>query len=481
VAERASRLVGGLFLLLGLIFGGVALYLGIDPDARRLEARGDTARAELLRKELHASRVRGSTVRPEYRVSYRFGSIDASASIDEALWRRLSPGDPLEVRYLKEDPATHRVETQEREIVLPVVFGLIGAVFAPLGFALMRGRAPLLDRAIAWISRSPALALGSIGVAFFLPFFAGGVYWLDTVRGEEALLEARGRGAEGMVLSKAIVKKRSSSGSGARTTESTHYHATYRFRADSGEEVIGTSALDADAWEQLKERAPVPVAYVAGAPWLHRVQGWEPSWWPPILFLAVGGIGMAACGWLAWWGYGRPARRGSPPRRPEVRPGPQAPTAVPTNAARGWWWGAAFGGVFFFAGCGATIGGIGELRHEWRYAAEGKAAQARIVSKRIDEAQRGGRMRTDYVALYRFEAPDGAKGEGRAVLEVAAWEAARPGDAIAIRYLPGEPAANRPAGEGGWAYGIIISIVGPLFALIGAFVAWGAWLSRHDG
>ena len=66
------------------------------------------------------------------------------------------------------------------------------------------------------------------------------------------------------------------------------------------------------------------------------------------------------------------------------------------------------------------------------------------------------------------------------MLEVAAWEAARPGDRIAVRYLPREPGSNRPAGEDGWAYGIIISIVGPLFALIGAFLAWAAWLARHD-
>ena len=488
MADRATLAVGGLFLLLGTIFGGVALYLWSAVEERQLSAEGRTARAELLRKDIIADRASGSIVRPEYRVHYRFtpgqGSpVSASARIDEALWRRLSPGDALEVRYLRGDPAVHRVESQQRDIVLPIVFGLIGVVFAPLGLCLMLGRAPVPPGFAEWVGRSPAYALGIIGVLFFLPFAGGGVFWFEAVQSEQALFEARGQQTEGTVLSKAIVKKSSgsSSGPGRSRSQSTHYQVTYRFQGDSGEEIAGTSELDADDWERLKERAPVAVTYVAGSPWLHRVQGWEPSWVAPILFLVIGGAGVLACGGVAWWGRSRPAARRKAPRptpvAPALSPAVQKGTPKP---ARGWWWGAGIGAVFFFAGCGATIDGIGELLKERRYAAEGKSAEARIVSKRIDEAQRGGRSRTEYVALYRFDTPEGAKGEGRAVLEVAAWEAARPGDRLAVRYLPGEPGSNRPAGEGGWAYGIIISIVGPLFALIGAFLVWGAWLARHD-
>lgn len=476
--------VGGLFLLLGTIFGGVALYLWSAVEERQLAAEGRTARAELLRKDIVADRTSGSQVRPVFRVHYRFERVSASAQIGEALWRRLSPGDPIEVTYLPSDPSVHRVEAQQRDIVLPLVFGLIGLVFAPLGLCLVLGRSPFPAGFAGWVGRSPAYALGVIGVLFFLPFAGGGIFWLDAVQSEQALFDARGQQAEGTVLSKAIVKKSSgsSSGPGRSRSQSTHYQVTYRFRGDAGEEVAGTSELDADDWERLKERGPVAVTYVAGRPWLHRVQGWEPGRIAPIAFLVVGGAGVLACGGLAWWGRGRPARR-TKPRQPA--PMPAAPQPIQkvesTKPNRSWWWGAGIGAVFFFAGCGATIDGIGELLKERRYAAEGKSAEARIVSKRIDEAQRGERSRTEYVALYRFDAPGGAKGEGRAVLEVAAWEAARPGDRLAVRYLPGEPGTNRPAGEGGWAYGIIISIVGPLFALIGAFLAWGSWLARQDG
>lgn len=493
MADRATLAVGGLFLLLGTIFGGVALYLWSALEERQLAAEGRTARAELVRKDIVADRASGSIVRPGYRVHYRFAPeqsspVSASAQIDEALWRRLSPGDPLEVRYLSEDPAVHRVESQRRDIVLPIVFGLIGVLFAPLGLCLVLGRSPFPPGFAGWVGRSPAHALGLIGVLFFLPFAGGGIFWLDAVQSEQALFDARGQQAEGTVLSKAIVKKSSgrSSGPGRSRSESTHYQVTYRFQGDAGEEVAGTSELDVDDWERLKERGPVAVAYVAGRPWLHRVQGWEPGWIAPILFLVVGGAGVLACGGLAWWGHARPARRTKPRKR---APLPSAPQPIPQpiqeiesrKPNRSWWWGAGIGAVFFFAGCGATIDGIGELLKERRYAAEGKSAEARIVAKRIDEAQRGGRSRTEYVALYRFDTPGGAKGEGRAVLEVAAWEAARPGDRLAVRYLPGEPGSNRPAGEGGRAYGIIISIVGPLFALIGAFLARGSWLARHDG
>ena len=482
MADRTTLAVGGLFLLLGTIFGGVALYLWSAVEERHLAAEGRAARAELLRKDIVADRASGSIVRPGYRVHYRFApeqgsAVSASAEIDEALWRRLGPADPLEVRYLSEDPAVHRVESQQRDIVLPIVFGLIGVVFAPLGLCLVLGRSPFPAGLADWVGRSPAYALGIIGVLFFLPFAGGGAFWFEAVQSEQALFDARGQQAEGTVLSKAIVKK--SSGTGRSRSQSTHYQVSYRFQGDSGEEIVGTSELDVDKWERLKERAPVAVTYVAGSPWLHRVQGWEPGWIAPILFLVVGGAGVLACGGLAWWARARPARR---PRK--TAPMPAAPQPVQKIEARkpnrGWWWGAGIGAAFFFAGGAATIDGIGELLKERRYAAEGKSAEARIVSKQIDEAQRGGRSRTDYVALYRFDAPGGAKGEGRAVLEVAAWEAARPGDRLAVRYLPGEPGSNRPAGEGGWAYGIVISIVGPLFALIGAFLAWGSWLARHD-
>ena len=67
----------------------------------------------------------------------------------------------------------------------------------------------------AWVARSPARALGTMGVLFFACFFIGGVFWLDTVRSAEQLLEVRGRPVEGLVLSKAIA---TTLGAGKRPT-----------------------------------------------------------------------------------------------------------------------------------------------------------------------------------------------------------------------------------------------------------------------
>lgn len=491
-----TLIVGGIFFLLGVIFGGVAIYVWSPGGERQLASEGRPARAEVLRKSIHADRASGSIVRPAFRIDYRFvpeqgSAVAASAAIDAGLWRRLSPGDAVELVYLASDPTLHRVESQQRDLMLPVVFGLVALIFAPLGAWLMRNglrpgevvRVGLAARFVAWVARSPAFALGIIGVLFFLPFAGGGVYWLAAVRSEQALFEARAQSVEGTVLSKAIVKKSSggsSSGPGRRHHQSTHYQVTYRFMADSGDEIVGTSELDTGDWERLKERAPIRVVYVGGSPWLHRVEGGGASWTGPIIFLVLGGLGMLASAGLAAWGRrrGKSARsmpKRTPPRRAQA-PAPQASVPGKTHAS---WLVVAIGAIFFFAGCGAFIGGVGDFMAERRFSSEGLVAEALVVDKKIEEAQRSGRTRTQYVALYRFQTSDGKPAQGRAVLEVSAWESAKPGDRLGVRYLPAEPQINRAATEGGVAGTIIIMIIGPLFALIGAALVWYSFPPRR--
>jgi hypothetical protein len=303
------------------------------------------------------------------------------------------------------------------------------------------------------------------------------VYWLAAVRSEQALFAARAQSVEGTVLSKAIVKKSSggsSSGPGRRHRESTHYQVTYRFMADSGDEIVGTSELDADDWERLRERAPIRVVYVGASPWLHRVEGGGASWTGPIIFLSLGGLGMLASAGLAAWGR---QRRGKLPRSMPKRTPPQA--SVPRKKTHASWLVVAIGAIFFFAGCGAFIGGFGDFITERRFSSEGLVAEALVVDKKIEEAQRSGRTRTQYVALYRFQTSDGKPAQGRAVLEVSTWESAKPGDRLGVRYLPAEPQINRAATEGGVAGAIIIMIIGPLFALIGAALAWYSFPPRR--
>jgi hypothetical protein len=491
--HRPTLAVGAIFFLIGAALGGVGLW-NLHPASRPIDPQAPRARGEILGKAIHADRTRGATVRPRHRVEYRFvtaagAAVHGAADVERDLWMRLEVRGPIEVQYLSSDPSVQRVEGEERDPTLGIVFALVGAVFAPLGVWLVRNGLPgapapegvpprLAARLSAWFARAPALAFGIVGSVFFLPFAAGGAFWLDAVRSEQALFELRAQRTEAIVLSKSIVRKRSGTSSSSRQTESTHYQVTYRFRAD-GAEVVGTAEVGAGEWDRLKERSPVGVTYVGGSPWLHRVEGDGPGWVAPLLFFGIGGLGMLGGAGAAWWGW---RRRGAPPRKaraeaPVPRP---APAPVRTGRTRDWRWGAGFGAVFFFAGCGALVSGLLDLATERRYAAEGREAEARVTGKRVEQAERSSRKSTQYVVLYRFDAADGRAGEGRAAVEVSAWEAAKPGDRLRVRYLPAEPGTNRPAGESEVVGAVIVSIAGLAFALIGGFFAWGCWLARND-
>jgi uncharacterized protein DUF3592 len=491
-ADAATLIVGAVFFLIGAALGGVGLWQLYEEQ--REFGPAEQARGEVLRKAIHADRTRGSIVKPRYRVEYRFqprggAPVSGSADLAPELWQRLEPGAALEVRYLGADPSARRVEGELRDPTVWMVFALIGALFAPVGAWLMRNGLPR-ERAggergaipaplAAWFTRSPALALGTMGVLFFACFFLGGVFWLGTVRSTQELLEVRGQQVEGLVLSKAIVTKRSGSSGGSRSGESTHHQVVYRFTAD-GADIVGTSELGADEWQALKERGPIAVVYAGGTPWIHRIEGDSAGWIAPLAFVLVGGLGMLGSAAAAFW-FARRAPRPARARREAPLPAAAAPP-LPTRkgVGRGWMIGAGVGALFFIGGCGALFTGVSDFLLERRYAAEGRLADAELVDKGIAQAERGGRRSTEYAAGYRFRTPDGERAEGRTVLTVTAWEAAKPGDRLRVRYLASDPRTSRGAEEGGYAIPMVLMIIGPLFALVGAFVAWGSWLSRND-
>jgi hypothetical protein len=480
-------IVGGIFFLVGALMGGISLWHLYDAS-RALE--GERARGEVLRKAIQANRTEGSMVRPRYRIDYRYTpahgeSVSASSNVAPELFARLEPGAPVEVVYLPSDPSTHRVEGEARDLVVPIVLVLMGAFFAPVGAWLARNgwRTPPDEgrrkgMIAAWFAGSPVRAIGVFGLVFFGSFFIGGWFWLDTVRTTEELLELRGQAVEGTVLSKSIVRKRSGGGQSGRSSESTHYHVVYRFVAD-GTEVVGTSSLDASDWDRLEERGPIALVYAGGSPWVHRVGGDSAGWIVPILFLAVGGLGALGSGaaiWLRRPGSRRPAAEAAKPSPP---PPAKAKPARP-RGKHGWLLGAGIGAIFLFAGCAVFIEGVADLLTERRYASRARLADARILDKSMARAERGGRRSTEYFARYRFEAADGREAEGLAALEPAAWEAAKAGDRIRVRYLADEPRINRPAGEGGFLVPIIFILIGLVFAPLGALMAWGSWLVRRD-
>lgn len=481
-----TLVVGGFFFLVGALMGGISLWHLYDAN-RALE--GERVRGEVLRKAIHANRTEGSMVRPRHRIDYRYTpaqgeTVSASSDITPELFARLEPGAPVEVVYLPSDPSTHRVEGEARDLVVLIVLTLMGGFFGSVGGWLARngwrtapqGAQPK-GRVGAWFARSPVRAIGVFGLVFFGSFFAGGWFWLDTIRSTEELLELRGQAVEGTVLSKAIVRKRSGGGQSGRSSESTHYHVVYRFAAE-GTDLVGTSSLDASDWERLEERGPIAVVYAGGSPWVHRLAGDSAGWIVPILFLAVGGLGLLGSGAAIWvW------RPGSRPREPEAAKPPPSPAkenSAKPRGKHGWLLGAGIGAVFFFAGCGALIEGVADMLKERRYASDGALTDARILEKDMARAERGGQRSTQYVVRYRFEIPGGRAADGRATLEPAAWESAKTGERIRVRYLPDEPQVNRPAGEGGFLVPAIFILIGLVFAPLGAFIAWGSWLVRHE-
>ena len=491
-ADAATLIVGAVFFLIGAALGGAGLWQLYD-HYREL-GPAELARGEVLAKAIHADRTQGSVVKPRHRVEYRFQPaggepVSGSADVAPELWQRLEPGAAIEVRYLAADPATRRVEGEVHDPTVWIIFALIGLLFAPVGAWLVRNGLPRVRaqgeaRAIpgplaAWIARSPARALGTMGALFFACFFIGGVVWLDTVRFTQQLLELRGQPVEGLVLSKAIVTKRSGGAGSARSNESTHYQVVYRFRAD-GADVVGTSELGAADWERLKERGPIALVYAGGAPWVHRIEGDSAGWLAPLAFLLVGGLGVLGSAGAGFW-FARRATRPTKPRREAPRAAAVAPRVQERKrVGRSWLIGAGVGALFFIGGSGALFTGVSDFLLERRYAAEGRLVDAELLDKGVAGAERGGRRSTEYAASYRFGTPDGLVAQGRAVLTVTAWEAAKPGDRLRVRYLASDPRTSRGAEEGGFVIPIVLMIIGPLFALIGAFIAWGSWLARTD-
>jgi len=495
-----TLIVGAIFLLIGSGLGGSGLYLLGAGESTRLEADGRTVRGTVLHKAIHASRVDGATARPAYRIDYRFappaaGAVTASDDIDPALWKRLGPGDAIEVVYLPAEPQVHRVEGVQRDRTVALVFLLIGLVFAPLGAWLVRGAfartaqppAPGAEappgfggRLGVWLARSPVFAFGVGAMVFFLPFAAAGVAWFGAMSTEESLFTASSRTVQGMVLEKAVVEKRVAVAN-RPSRPSTHYQVAYRFPAESGEEVIGTSEVAPGAWERLKERGPIGVRYVAGSPWLHRLENEAADWTGPAVFASVGGGGMLAGAIAAFLGWPAWASGGAPRRRRDVQVSATSSMPPRESAARApSRWALVFGGIFFFAGSAAFIEGWGDLLQERRYAAEGLLAEARITGKAIRAAERSGRKHTAYVATYRFTSADGRAAEGEAILEVGAWEAAAAGDRIRVRYLSDAPQTNRAAAEGGILGVILVMAVGLVFVAAGAGIAYaGWWLPRR--
>lgn len=152
---------GGIWLAVGLCFlaigGGLGLYR--SGLAARLDAEGVRAEGVVLAKEISAPRDSSTS----YNVTFRFAdargeTIRGSAKLDPDTWDALVERGPIEVEYLEDRPQTYRVAGQsDSELVIALVFSLVGAVLAIVGGFLVANA--LRTRRVA---RTGAIALASV-------------------------------------------------------------------------------------------------------------------------------------------------------------------------------------------------------------------------------------------------------------------------------------------------------------------------------
>ncbi|HSA61104.1 MAG TPA: DUF3592 domain-containing protein [Nitrospiraceae bacterium] len=99
-------------------------------------------------------------------------------------------------------------------------------------------------------------------------------------------LEKEGRTVDGMVLTKEVHGKSSKSGK----QSSPSYRVTFRFLPREGEPVLGTADVNAEDWDVLEERGPIPVTYLPDQPQSYRVIGQIKEVLLPFIFSVVGGV-----------------------------------------------------------------------------------------------------------------------------------------------------------------------------------------------
>ena len=504
-------LCGAFFFLIGLLFAGTgaSMWLHDARAIRSLRTEGATAHGTVLRKSIHADRSGGGDD-TGFHVSYRFRSppgneFTDSAGVTFATWQQLKPGGTVNVVYLPADPAIHRVEGQQQDVMLPAIFGGIGSVFVLIGGLMLvwslwpppRVAATVLDA----LARQPFLTFAGLWLVITTPFLIAGVYLIASQRSVDATFKTQTARATGQVLSKAAV--RSSSNSRDGVTTSTSYKVTFRYDAPSGDEVVGSANVDYDAWRRLSERGPIAVTFIADEPWNFRIDGAGTGWGRVLLLFGIGlggvliGIGALVVGLTIGRGRSRvewtqpvSVTHGVPAARPaQHRTGAAGNSALAGAAVtglsvmpslsgmggrrQGWRWLPqawvipAVGIIFSTVGITILIWGITMLADERSYAGHGVLAEGHITGKTITRAEQNGNNSTKYILSYRFTTASGETVEGSYAPPVDLWEAVKEGDALSVRFLPDRPHTNRAASEDHAMDGVMATGLGLLFAIVG--------------
>lgn len=123
---------GAIWLLVGSVFLVVGVF--IAHGEREYQQDGQVAQGVVLTKSIRRADRDSDT---EYRVSYRFTTssgqrVEGRDSVSVHVWEALREQEPVQIQYLPRNPSSNRIHGQTNWVLL-LVFGGMGAVFAPVG------------------------------------------------------------------------------------------------------------------------------------------------------------------------------------------------------------------------------------------------------------------------------------------------------------------------------------------------------------
>jgi hypothetical protein len=132
---------GGIWLSVGSLFLVIGISVGVHQMRvnDRLEKEGRTVDGMVLIKEVYTTSSKGGKrSSPSYRVTFRFlpregEMVRGTAEVNTEEWDALEERGPIQVTYLPDQPQSYRVAGQSREILLPLIFSVIGGVVGSIG------------------------------------------------------------------------------------------------------------------------------------------------------------------------------------------------------------------------------------------------------------------------------------------------------------------------------------------------------------
>lgn len=126
---------GGIWLLCGVPFLIIGIYLGIDGYHLQERFKKDAAIAEGI---VLTKSIRGHKDSESYWIGYRFRASDGSfvkneVRVDGASWDRFLERGSIRVRYLPDHPRINRIDGAEANWLMALIFTGFGLFFVPIG------------------------------------------------------------------------------------------------------------------------------------------------------------------------------------------------------------------------------------------------------------------------------------------------------------------------------------------------------------